>query len=1399
MTRSAHRALPDIDFHQIRPYGSPPSRADAFEELASLLMRDQLVEWPEGVAFLRFGNPDGGREGKGILPNGDVWAWQAKYLFAFRDNEIGQIQESVMRVLETEPNLKRYFIALPYDLPAGDTSGPRPRRSASTKWAEKKIEWESAAADKGMTVEFVYVGLHDLTSELTKPQHAGRVRYWFNASALSPDDLKRRLDDVIAKAGRRYSPSLHVEVDAVSALQGLGRTSEYVRKVQVTLAEIRKARCSWWPAPEGDEATFRASIEASVEKLMQAEVAVQRYLEAVRTTSDLPTIVDDLRSPEAGLDAIGELLRERHLKASHGNGDEPDYRYYIGNSGTLHSNVQKAREALYRARSLLRSPAAQAADSGRLLMTGRAGVGKTHLFCDIAKRRIEDGLPTLIALGQDFDARNLQLQIGQLVEVDGSLDEVLALLNAAGEASGHLALLMLDALNEGTNAERWIDELPALAAAVDRYPNVGLVVSCRTEFVGPVVGNATRFPQVEHYGFAEATSDAIDRYTSEYNLERLTFPTLNPEFENPLFLKLACEALATLGEDRFILGTAGLATVCNAFMDTVNKRLSAPTRCDYDETSNLVQRLARELAILGPGPYERADVDRISELLLPGRPWSTSLLLGLFREGVLIQTYDTQIAFGYQRLGDVLRAVLLAEQSCKDLTGWYAALGDDCWEEAGTIGALAVVAPEKLGIEIIDLFKDDENRVDRAVIDAFVQSIALRAPNHTSDRTIRIVEQLANYEDWTDDLWENLIRVSCIPGHAVNAEWIHRRLSSKALPDREISWSEWLVRSTAYENDNAIMALLDWGWNPRRRARDTSPLSPDVAHLATLVLGWMLTTPDRRVRDRATKALVSIGERGPEGFTSGVKLFRGCDDPYVVERLSAALCAVALRASDAAVILEIADAAVELVADGWPLHLLTRDCLRRTSAVARQRGWSGPAWQPPYGAKWPIKALSVKTIEGMVKPPDYDYSSIWFSLNGMTGDFGRYVLEPALDHFEHSDHQKLRALAERVIFARVLELGWTPERFKRIERGRRGNDGAVERYGKKYQWIGLYETLGRIADNLDLRDRWGDDEPFTYEYAEQLVYRDIDPCVLVPGGVEDPKGEERAWFAPVQAIFPDAPADYPVDLDGVPDPLDLISLKSPDGIEWLSLIRHAGWTQELPPEIAALDAPSLHAWMQVRGYLIPVAKAEAIRTWAVGKNWDGRWMPENAEVHNRLLAAHPRSPDWDWADGNAEPRGPLDEELPANFYQPIAWYGGTGTSRGRAGIDEPTGYVPSRMLIDLLDLRREDDFRWIDAEGLAVQDPTAGMDEASTLVMRRDLGHRLGEAGYTLFWTVLLNKLRHDHTFSAPGPNYKWMSASASYLMTIETVEQISANAWKCRRYPGGDPKPVEWDVRQTG
>ena len=72
------------------------------------------------------------------------------------------------------------------------------------------------------------------------------------------------------------------------------------------------------------------------------------------------------------------------------------------------------------------------------------------------------------------------------------------------------------------------------------------------------------------------------------------------------------------------------------------------------------------------------------------------------------------------------------------------------------------------------------------------------------------------------------------------------------MPDRDSWWSTYLHR--AWETQGPVDRLIDWASN----------LSPDddveneVPDLAATALAWMFTTPNRFLRDKATKALVAL-------------------------------------------------------------------------------------------------------------------------------------------------------------------------------------------------------------------------------------------------------------------------------------------------------------------------------------------------------------------------------------------------------------------------------------------------------------------------------------------------------------------------------------------------------------
>ena len=219
-------------------YNSPLNggRDKGFEELCSQLARAEVAGHGR---FIRKGNPDAGVECYAINDNGSEYAWQAKYFLTLGDNQWSQIDRSVCTALGKHPRLMRYVICLPMDLPDARVPG---QESALAKWGARVEKWAGWASERGMTVEFMYWGSSELLERLTKPEHVGRVRFWFDANGFDADWFTRRLEEARQTAGPRYTPEVHVELPIASRFAAFGRTDHFFDR---TIGVIRGLANEW--------------------------------------------------------------------------------------------------------------------------------------------------------------------------------------------------------------------------------------------------------------------------------------------------------------------------------------------------------------------------------------------------------------------------------------------------------------------------------------------------------------------------------------------------------------------------------------------------------------------------------------------------------------------------------------------------------------------------------------------------------------------------------------------------------------------------------------------------------------------------------------------------------------------------------------------------------------------------------------------------------------------------------------------------------------------------------------------------------------------------------------------------------------------------------------------------
>lgn len=94
---------------------------------------------------------------------------------------------------------------------------------------------------------------------------------------------------------------------------------------------------------------------------------------------------------------------------------------------------------------------------------------------------------------------------------------------------------------------------------------------------------------------------------------------------------------------------------------------------------------------------------------------------------------------------------------------------EDRWRERGVLGALGVIVPELHGMELFELAADEEGRVSYDVVDSFLESLLLRAPDHVTPRAVEVVLRLLRDRYRGTEVWDRLLRISCVPGHPLNA------------------------------------------------------------------------------------------------------------------------------------------------------------------------------------------------------------------------------------------------------------------------------------------------------------------------------------------------------------------------------------------------------------------------------------------------------------------------------------------------------------------------------------------------------------------------------------------------------------------------------------------------------
>lgn len=860
---------------------------------------------------------------------------------------------------------------------------------------------------------------------------------------LEKEWLEKHYKSIQDKAGNRYSPELNVGLPISSLFDGLSRTNLFYANIQSHYGKLLKKFKSITSTYKNKniQRTFN-SFSKNIKEMIDLLEEIKEYGTKQIPWNKINSLAN--KSQISSWKLYNQIKKEKEKPANKESlKPEEPYTYPRSNADIFNSDLHDISEVQKELRFFInfsKESSAKISNKPFLMIKGLAGSGKTHLLCDLVKHRIDKGYaPTILSFGEFFEGTDdvwfkMAKQFG-LDSAKWSKDKVLKELDKKGKTAKCRSILMIDALNESRPLFFWKNKLKALVDDIRKYPNVALVVTIRSGFESDVISESVNklFTREEHRGFEFQEWEAVTRFFKEFSLPLPEIPLLTPEFSNPLFLLLFCKAFensAGKKPKKSFKGHEGATHIFEKYVDSVSRKIEKRFKIDHGPGKNIwdtvIERIAEEMVNKNVDRLFEADVLNLIKKAHPTLN-TTDLLIECEKNFLLVKVphyvpeKSTSEGFDYrfpfQRFSDHLVGRFLFKKYEKEFgktnknistatkffskrrkLGKFLSRGIN----RGIIEALFIQCPEQL--KGIEFFEVAPHVSDYLATDAFVQSVVWREPSAFSSDLKKPIEfinrRVLAFESGNNAILNAFLSVSVVPGHPFNAEFLHKHLMKKNMPARDASWSIFL--HDEYKNKNAVDRLLKWSWSDQ----DLSHLSDDSVFLAAVTLAWFLTTPNRFVRDKATKGLVNLLQNRLHLIKNLLVKFEGVDDPYITERLLAIAYGSVLRnLKDLVNIRSIANYVYKrfFKNNHPPVHALIRDYARGVIEVARIKklspGYSIKNTEPPYQSVWPQRIPSANTLIKNYKLEDYtlqnnSFRRIWSSLT--FDDFGRYEIESHL-------------------------------------------------------------------------------------------------------------------------------------------------------------------------------------------------------------------------------------------------------------------------------------------------------------------------------------------------------------------------------------------------------------------
>lgn len=897
--------------------------------------------------------------------------------------------------------------------------------------------------------------------------------YYEKEIHLTTDFLTHSLNRSINNLGGRYTSDFNIETQNKWSLECLGKSDEFLIEINRLRMQVSTGYSTLYCRLSNNE---KYTSISELNNIISLE-----FLDLIKTEITFSTNFFDLKK-KLELMALPDVYWIDELS----NEEKSILRHYIE---PLSRNLTGLIEFLATSNvELIGQP--------YLLVTGKAGIGKSHLLADYAKKFTGRGHSTFLFLGSYF-YKNAD-PVSQIMESlripNSSFKSVLEELERKSVETGNQSIIFIDALNEGAGLTLWKERLIGFIKEIQEYPNIGIVLSIRTEYemtILPEDFNKLNFSKLKHTGLEGTVNDSIKAFCQYYKLAYPTVPSFNEEYNNPLFLKMVCQLLIDSNIKQFT-SNFSIETIMKHYLNKLELNLSAKDRMNFDPKRGILNELILSISELKiESKWSMLEYNTVyDKLITVGHKLAIDspgiLLKELINEGLLqvIEAGEEKIFldFQFEKFSDFFIADYIYQkyirtkkiedlESVPELASYFK---DDLAlrNNYGVLIMLSTLIANHEKKEIFSYFP--KLGMSYLMFEIIFDSFPYRNSSAISFELVKFIEtDVSMINELMMYFVTSQFQLSINHNSPINSRWLHNFLLKKNQQEIDLVWT--MNISKYYRT--FVGQFTKWY---REFYEYTNKKD---AELILLQLGWILSSTNRYYRDQATLAIVKILNFDSELIKFFISSFVNVKDRYVVERAMAAIYGATINLNDPKKIEEVSKQVYDSFFDVEDLipNVLARDYGRQIINYAIHHNALNEKVDlskvfPKYEGIWEYEEVTDEHILELKKiyEKHSGFSSITRSMmtnfgraNGMYGDFGRYTFQSALSPWEEQfDIQDL----SNIVVKLCLDLGYSPELFSEFDTldGRYFDrfSNKEERIGKKYQWIAFYEILANISDNF---------------------------------------------------------------------------------------------------------------------------------------------------------------------------------------------------------------------------------------------------------------------------------------------------------------------------------------------